>query len=394
MTRWDSGRISVLRPRRSGLGTRVIAALVVALLGAWCVASSARADAAGADADLRLTSALNQVVDLPQVEAEKLALQADHPAALELGDTNSRGLLRAVAFERAGKRDAALQAYAVIRGGKSAAHAASAGVRSDVLAARSGGKEKLEEVYERLLERADTPGWFQEGNRWTWSSTRHAALTSLVELRKNTISYVFFDALRARSLLSSGYGYLFVLAAIAFSLQILSLPLQIRGVKLAGALYRLRHEIEAIKRETQGDASALGMRMQELYRRHGVNPWSGCLTAAVNFSFMVILYVTISDYAPRLVLDQSRFLFVSDVTTPNVGLTLGCLSLATLLGRISPYSRSQSTFGQALGGTLFVAAIGWYFEWPAYVFVFMLVLTVIATSFETILRVGFSVGES
>lgn len=85
--------------------------------------------------------------------------------------------------------------------------------------------------------------------------------------------------------------------ALGFSIIILTIiiriilyPLTNSQLKSSKKMQELSHHVSKIKEKHKGDAKRLQAETMKLYKEHGVNPMSGCLTALVQFPFLMALY--------------------------------------------------------------------------------------------------------
>ncbi|MBI2049008.1 MAG: YidC/Oxa1 family membrane protein insertase [Parcubacteria group bacterium] len=97
-------------------------------------------------------------------------------------------------------------------------------------------------------------------------------------------------------------GFIFLIAVTPFhdvGLAVILLTLLVRialfpvthkTVKSQSKLRQLEPEINRVKKETENDKQAQAKKVMELYKAHGVNPFSGCLMFLVQTPFILALF--------------------------------------------------------------------------------------------------------
>ena len=335
-------------------------------------------------------ASLNEIAVLSPADAAVTSrtLRAELPA-LTGGRRQAQALLIGVALEQAGDRTAAIEAYrsaGAEAGGTP--YAVTAVQRLRVLEVNPPTKENLERFFATAASSPEATGWFRARDGWAWTTTRRAAWQALVDLRADRPSFRLFSLLRARSPFEPAYGYLFVLAALGIGAKILELPLYVRMSQLQLQLRRLEPEVAGIRAAYGDDPTLMNRELWELYKRNDVRFLGGCAVAIVDMVFVLWATFALQDFAPRLALDGARFPGVADVTRFDaraVGLWSATLLIVPML---SP-DRRASQAGQVLGGGLVTlalfSAIGWYWNWPAYVFVFWAMLGVLGLAVQYVL---------
>lgn len=292
-------------------------------------------------------------------------------------------LLIAVARERAGDVANARAAYdALCSQAPDTPYAASADYRLRVLG--QSEPAALEAIYSKVLQHSAltrNEAWHLVSDRWIWTTPDRAANQALVDLRQSQLSFRFFNLLREQSFFPPPYAYLFILLALTLGIKVLSLPLLIRSAKLAVVMRRLAPEVRAIQQAYADDLVTMQKQLQALYQARGVNVFAGCPAAIVDLIFVIWAVVSLSTYAPRMALDNARFLWIGDVTTYHFSIVLLWLGLCYFHSWVSG-ARGQSAQGVsqlaasvlAVGGLVWL--IAWYWQCPAYVFIFWMLLMV------------------
>jgi len=72
--------------------------------------------------------------------------------------------------------------------------------------------------------------------------------------------------------------------------RLIILPVTHKTVRSQAKLKSLEPEINQIKRETENDKQAQTKKVMELYKKHGVNPFSGCLMLIIQTPILLALF--------------------------------------------------------------------------------------------------------
>lgn len=80
------------------------------------------------------------------------------------------------------------------------------------------------------------------------------------------------------------------IVALTLFVRLLLLPVTHKSVKAQVKMKILEPEINAIKKETEKDKQTQARRVMELYQKHGVNPFSGCLLFLIQMPFIFALF--------------------------------------------------------------------------------------------------------
>lgn len=330
----------------------------------------------------QVAEALNTIWRAPAQDAIKTAEELDlvKAAASDEGK-QAAGLLRAVALERAGQRGPAQAAYQEIVGtAAKSPYAVSAAIRLRILENPERTPDELDQVYTAIGQQPDAEGWFLLSDGWAHSTTHQTAWQALVDLRSNRLSFRFFQYLRSQSPFPIPYAYLFILLALTIGVKILALPLYVRTAKLNVQLRWLNPQIQMIRSIYRDDAAEMNQQLLALYQRYGVNFWGGCALGVVDMIFVIWGLVMLSNFSPQLALDGARFWWISDVTQRDFRILLAWVAVSTIQYLLTRTDQQNMTAGQAFAGMVISSAVivgvAWYWQWPAYVFIFWLLLLI------------------
>jgi len=341
----------------------------------------------------RVTEALQAIWVMPPAEA---ALHVERLTRAVQGASEegrqAAAFLAAVAQERAGQPGEAALAYRQqSKTAKNTPYGVSARFRLAFLS------EKLDNERPCLTWR-DEPeqhGWFLTPDGWARTTTRLAALKTLVELRRNYLSVRLFDFLRERAPFPDQYRYIFVLLGVTVGSMLLALPWRVKVAAVGEKVRRVRPEIRNLASIYGSEPLEQQKALLALYRREGINFGSGCVVMVVELVFVIWVLVAMSSYSPQLALDGARFFWVPDVTAFSFHVCLVWVALVTILpvitGAIQSMGQHPCVYVAASLIMLCIfVAMAWYWQWPSYVFVFWILQAIVGQVLLGILKLGFA----
>ena len=106
------------------------------------------------------------------------------------------------------------------------------------------------------------------------------------------------------------------LAIIAMTIALRSLlfPLTYKSIKTTIAMRRLKPEVDSLNVKFADDAQAKNLAMMELWKKHGVNPFGGCLPQLVQMPVWFAMYTTLQTAVEMY---HEKFLWFSDMAAPD-----------------------------------------------------------------------------
>lgn len=123
---------------------------------------------------------------------------------------------------------------------------------------------------------------------------------------------------------------------LTFLVRIIIFPFTHRSVVTQVKMKEIEPEIRKIKEQFKNNQQELAKKTMELYRAHGVSPFSGCLMLVIQFPILIALYqVFLNDITSRADLLYSFITLPQDVHTAFLGLialTETSIILAILAG--------------------------------------------------------------
>lgn len=134
----------------------------------------------------------------------------------------------------------------------------------------------------------------------------------------------------------------------------------------------------------------MNSRIAELYKWHGVNPASGCLWTVIEIAFVSGVLLSLHAWAPQMALDGAKFFWVADILQPNHNLLIAWVGIGLFMIVITPQvaGAAAARLVGGLFGLSIIAAIAWFFDWPAYVMIF-LVLWGLLSMWINLMLMGF-----
>ena len=91
-------------------------------------------------------------------------------------------------------------------------------------------------------------------------------------------------------------------------------PLTWKSIKTTIAMRKLKPEVDALNVKFKDDAQAKNLAMMELWKRHGVNPFGGCLPQVVQMPVWFAMYTTLQTAAEMY---HVKFLWFRDLSAPD-----------------------------------------------------------------------------
>lgn len=97
-------------------------------------------------------------------------------------------------------------------------------------------------------------------------------------------------------------------------LRTLLFPLTYKSIKTTIAMRRLKPEVDALNEKFKDDAQAKNLAMMELWKKHGVNPFGGCLPQLIQMPVWFAMYTTLQTAVEMY---HTKFLWFSDLSAPD-----------------------------------------------------------------------------
>jgi YidC/Oxa1 family membrane protein insertase len=97
-------------------------------------------------------------------------------------------------------------------------------------------------------------------------------------------------------------------------LRTLLFPLTWKSIKTTISMRKLKPEVDALNAKFKDDAQAKNLAMMELWKKHGVNPFGGCLPQLVQMPVWFAMYTTLQTAAEMY---HTRFLWFKDLSAPD-----------------------------------------------------------------------------
>ncbi len=91
-------------------------------------------------------------------------------------------------------------------------------------------------------------------------------------------------------------------------------PLTWKSIKTTIAMRKLKPEVDSLNEKFKDDAQAKNLAMMELWKKHGVNPFGGCLPQLVQMPVWFAMYTTLQTAAEMY---HTRFLWFKDLSAPD-----------------------------------------------------------------------------
>lgn len=119
-------------------------------------------------------------------------------------------------------------------------------------------------------------------------------------------------------ILSFFYGIIgnwgIAIICMTFCLKLALFPLSLKQIKTTLAMRKLKPEVDALNEKFKDDAQAKNLAMMELWKKHGVNPFGGCLPQLVQMPVWFAMYTTLQTAVEMY---HVKFLWFSDLSAPD-----------------------------------------------------------------------------
>ncbi len=110
------------------------------------------------------------------------------------------------------------------------------------------------------------------------------------------------------------HNYGIAIICLAFLTSILLYPLTFKSAKSMRQMQLLQPKISRLQQEHKGNPQKLNKEMLELYKKHKVNPFGGCLPLLLQMPVFIALYQALSR---AIELKYARFLWIKDLSLPD-----------------------------------------------------------------------------
>lgn len=247
--------------------------------------------------------------------------------------------------------------------------------------------EKLEAFYKKTLEDPTLDGWFRTSEKWERTSTHQAARHGLMKLQQEELSIRLFNWLRSKSLFSTGYAYLFVLLMLAAASRILVFPSILMAARLSVVGPRIASKLQTIRRDYAENPVELQRRTFDIYRSNNINMSWVFLRIPAEIGILIFVWMTFRQWEFQMTLDGAQFFGVSNLIEPNGGILWAWVALTGVLAAITPQygsSAAKRLFATTFGISIF-ALVPWYFDWPAFVLIFLMCVSLTSTAIQLLL---------
>lgn len=330
----------------------------------------------------RLGAVLAEVSGMKPDTAAVRAEQFKQQAATLTGEGKwAATLLEAVAWQAAGSPTFAKGTFELlIAQAKDTPYARTAEVE---LARLEHDSPRTAEHYFKRL--AAEPGadekraWYRIDGNWIWTSKREASLRFLAASRSSFVSLRLYGALRSISPFAPRYHYVFILLCMTLLIKVILSPVLWRMAVVQMRMRRLAPEIRSLHEIYSSDLLLLHQHLQAFYTRHGLNYRGGCWLVVGELFLAIWMLALLGQCSPLVALDGSRFLWIADVTRFDFGAAVLMIAVSAL----PQYMMAKMTHSRVLPAQIgcgllssgfFLLAVSWIWAWPAYVFLFGILL--------------------
>jgi len=145
------------------------------------------------------------------------------------------------------------------------------------------------------------------------------------------------------------YGLVIIL--FAFLVKIVTLPLSLKSFKSMNAMKEIQPKLDELKKKHKNNPQALNQEMMKLYKKHGVNPMSGCLPMLPQ---MPLFFALFSVFRSTILLRNAPFVwFINDLSVGASSFTDPYMILVLIMIGAQfisqKFTMAQSTQNKAFG---------------------------------------------
>ncbi|TET07350.1 membrane protein insertase YidC [Candidatus Aerophobetes bacterium] len=116
-------------------------------------------------------------------------------------------------------------------------------------------------------------------------------------------------------------------------------PLTFKQFSSMQKMQVIQPEIQAIQKKFKGEPKQLQIEMMKIYRKHKVNPMSGCFPLLIQMPIIFVLYRALIDFPFS---ENPSFLWIKDLGKPNIPLLLLLGGMMFLQQRITQKTQVQA----------------------------------------------------
>lgn len=108
-------------------------------------------------------------------------------------------------------------------------------------------------------------------------------------------------------LTGDNFGYAVILLTIA--IRLILIPLTIPSLRSAQKMQEIKGELDEIKKRHSKDPRRLQTEQLNLYKKHGINPATGCLPILLQLPILIFLYSVLTDVLKNGAVNPMFFIF-------------------------------------------------------------------------------------
>ncbi|MFA4015874.1 MAG: hypothetical protein RUDDFDWM_000973 [Candidatus Fervidibacterota bacterium] len=154
-----------------------------------------------------------------------------------------------------------------------------------------------------------------KGDAFVREPLYEAALRRLDEFYRDRFGYKLLDALVSVSGRNRSYSYGLAVILLTLLVRVFLFPLNMKAYKSMRVFQKLQPEIQRLQKKYRKDPQRLNRELLELYRKHKVNPLSGCLPLLIQFPILIAVYWAVVYYKYQFL--HASFLWIRSLARPD-----------------------------------------------------------------------------
>jgi YidC/Oxa1 family membrane protein insertase len=124
----------------------------------------------------------------------------------------------------------------------------------------------------------------------------------------SSVLYKFLDSLVKLTGANPKYSYAFALLVITVLFKVATLPFTHLQYKYMKEMQRIQPLVKQLQEKYKDNQRELGIKIMELYKEHGVNPFGGCLPILIQLPILSFLYWMVRLYEYQF--NKGQFLWI------------------------------------------------------------------------------------
>jgi YidC/Oxa1 family membrane protein insertase len=128
--------------------------------------------------------------------------------------------------------------------------------------------------------------------------------------------------------ITGNYGVAIIL--LTFVVRLVILPLTVYQTRAMKRMQEVQPLMKEIQEKYKDQPEKLNQEMMNLYRTHGVNPFSGCLPLLIQMPFLYAIFAVLTGFDPAAHGVGAGFLWIGNLNAPDPWYILPALTVVSM----------------------------------------------------------------